>query len=139
MKRILLLGGITLVLALCVIGGVAVGLSSSKAQVCWSKNPGNLIGCYFAPAMALSVHVSGSVDEVMVLRAGDDLVMGRVVTNGQDVTQTIYLPTTDKYYLTVRKGEQTRTGRPQGFNTNEGSGMQQVFSIDHLEGPLSGR
>ncbi len=137
MKKIFLLGLAVVVLGSCVIAGiVGVGaLTGEKGQVCLSQHQDNLIGCLLAPPLALTVKVSASVDEVMILRAGDDLVVGRIATNGRDVTDTIQLSTAYRYYLVLRKGDQTRTGQPQGFSTFQGSAQLEIFAIDHWEGP----
>ncbi len=135
MKKTLLLGLVAVMLGLCVIGGI-VGLGSEKGQVCLSKHPDNLVGCLLAPPVALSVKISASVDEVMIMRADDDLVMARLVTNGRDVAEIVSLSTADRYYLILRKGDQTRTSRPQGFDTFQMSAELNIFAVDHWEGPL---
>ncbi len=139
-KNIFWIGLVAVVLVICgvaAIAGIGAAVTSEKGQVCLSKHMDNLIGCFFAPPVALTVKASGSVDEVRILRAEDDHVMGRVVTNGQDVADTIPLSTAYKYYLVVTKGDQTRTGRPQGFDTMQGSEVMEVFTIDRWEGGLS--
>ncbi len=135
MKKTLLLGLVAVMLGLCVIGGI-VGLGSEKGQVCLSKHPDNLVGCLLAPPVALSVKISASVDEVMIMRVDDDLVMAKLVTNGRDVTETVMLSTADRYYLILRKGDQTRTSSPQGFDTFQMSAELNIFAVDHWEGPL---
>ncbi len=137
MKKIFLLGLAAVIRGVCVMAGiVGVGaLTGEKGQVCLSRQQDNLIGCLLAPPLTLTVKVSSSVDEVMIMRAGDDLLVGRVATNGRDVTDTIQLSTADRYYLVVRKGDQTHTGLPHGFSTNQGSAQLEIFAIDHWEGP----
>ncbi len=132
MKRILMFGVPVMVLAVILVA-VFLSLGSEKGQVCLNKHQDNLIGCLLAPPVALNVQVSGSVDEFIVYRVDDGAVMGRIVTNGQDVTQTIYLSTAYRYYFQARKGNQTQTGKPRGFATNEARVEIKIFAFDHWE------
>ncbi len=135
MKKVLTFGIPVVALGILVVAGVLL-LTSEKGQFCLSQDPGNFIGCVFAPGVALTVSVSGSVDEVMILRDGDDQVIARIITNGQDVKETVRLSTEYRYYLSIRKGAEQRTGTPHGFSTSETAGQLEIFTIDHWEGPL---
>ncbi len=135
MKKTLLIGLSLIVLIVCVVGATLLFMGS-RGPVCMSQHMGNFIGCMLAPQLALSIEISGSVDEVRVVRAGDDLVVGRYTTNGQDISPILYLSTLDKYYLVIQKGEQTRYGTPHGFPTNQTSDQIRIFAIDNWEGPL---
>lgn len=127
-----------LVIVLLVFGIVAGAFTvgSDKFKTCWNDNRDNLVGCALAPSVALSVTVSGTVDEVTILRADDDQPMGKVVTHGQDVTETVYLPSTDRYYVVIRKGDLTRRGTAHGFETSQTTDQLEIFAIDHWEGPF---
>lgn len=135
MTRTVWFGLITVLLAFGMIVGT-FALGRDKFKDCWNDHRDNLIGCALAPSVALSVKVSGAVDEVTILRAHDDQVMGKIVTLGQDVTEVVYLPSTHRYYVVIRKGTQTRRSTAHGFETTQTHDRLEVFSLDHWEGPF---
>ncbi len=128
---------VALVMFLLVMSGVAgVALfNSSKAQMCMARHADNFLGCLLAGPMALTVHVTATVDEVSFYSTDDTVhPMATIVTNGKDVTQTVSLPTSSQYYFEVKQGSQVYRGRTVGFSTNQARAVLSIRALDHYEG-----
>ncbi len=134
MKKWLWPGLVVIVLAACLLAGITT-LGSEKGQVCLNKHLDNFVGCYLAGPVALSVQVTGNVDQVSFYkRVNDGMLVATIATNGRDTTETIYLPTYYSYYFVVQKGDQTFSSKPVGFDSNQQNAKLNIRGLDQWEG-----
>lgn len=134
MKRAILIGLVVIILV-GLLGAGFLWANSAKAAGCMSEHTDNLIGCLLAGPVAISVYVTGNVDQVSFYGEDDSShPMATIATNGKDVTQIISLPTSSRYYFVVKKGEQTYRSRLVGFSTNQGRAELVIRGLDQWEG-----
>ncbi len=134
MRNRIWIGLVIVVIAVCGLAGIMI-FGSEKGAICLNKHLDNFVGCYLAGPVALSVQVTGNVDQVSFYkRVNDGMLVATIATNGKDVTETVYLPTYYSYYFIVQKGDQTFSSKPIGFDSNQQNAKLNVRGLDQWEG-----
>ncbi len=134
MKRGLVIGMVVIVL-MGLLGAGFLWANRAKAAGCIGEHPDNLLGCLLAGPVAISVQVTGQVDQVSFYRAdGSNDPVATIATNGRDMTQTISLPTSARYYFVVKKGDQVYQSRSVGFSTNQTRADLLIRGLNQWEG-----
>ncbi len=134
MKRALGIGMVVVILlGLLVVGFLWV--NSTQAAGCISEHADNFFGCLLAGPVAISVQVTGNVDQVSFYSEDDsNHPLATIATNGKDVTQVVSLATSSRYYFVVKKGEQTYQSRLVGFETNQARANLVIRGLNQYEG-----
>lgn len=134
MTRKLWLGLAAVIVIACALGGALLA-GTERGRDCVSNHTSNLVPCLLAPTVAVTVTVTGNVDEVTFLLADQDAApVARIQTNGQDTTETVRLSTLSRYYFVIRKGAENRQSRPVGFETTQSSAHLTIRSLNEWEG-----